>query len=35
MPYLRLLRQVADSFIREGKKWPKHGGFRALEWQTK
>jgi hypothetical protein len=24
-----------DSFIREGKKGPKHGGCRTLEWQTK
>jgi hypothetical protein len=34
-PYLRLLRQVVDSFIREGKKGPKHGGCRTLEWQRK
>lgn len=24
-----------DSFIREGKKGPKHGGCRTLEWQRK
>nr|KJB09767.1 hypothetical protein B456_001G163400 [Gossypium raimondii] len=34
-PYLILLRQVVDSFIREGKKGPKHGGCRTLEWQRK
>ncbi|GFS28374.1 hypothetical protein Acr_00g0001380 [Actinidia rufa] len=32
---LRLLRQAVDSFIREGKKGPKHGGCRTLEWQRK
>ncbi|KAK8589594.1 hypothetical protein V6N12_023988 [Hibiscus sabdariffa] len=26
---------VVDSFIREGKKGPKHGGCRTLEWQRK
>ena len=32
---MRLLRQAVDSFIREGKKGPKHGRCRTLEWQRK
>lgn len=31
----RLLRQAVDSFIRDGKKEPKHGRCRTLEWQRK
>ncbi|CAN1186823.1 hypothetical protein LINPERPRIM_LOCUS11062 [Linum perenne] len=31
----RLLRKAVDSFIREGKKGPKHGRCRTLEWQRK
>ena len=27
--------KAGDSFIREGKKGPKHGGCRTLEWQRK
>ncbi|KAI5654127.1 hypothetical protein M9H77_31314 [Catharanthus roseus] len=32
-PYLRLLRHVVDSFIRERNKGPKHGRCHTLEWQ--
>ena len=32
---MRLLRQAVDSFIREGKKGPKHGRCRTLEWKRK